>query len=137
MQQKQFRMKAFQTHTAAQLNSGIQPLQTQQKPCVTEAWQTKLLKQHSLFTDMFVCPWGGGYVSSDDYQVSLAGGGYGQGWVCSKWGWVSQVPWYTHPPTSHTPGGSHQHPIGILSCFYFHFEYCLYVVVYHPLKTNI
>ena len=33
-------------------------------------------------------------VSSDDYQMSLAGGGYvqGRGWVCpegmSRWGWV-------------------------------------------------
>ena len=39
-------MQAFQTHTAAQPIS-IQPLQTQQKPCVTEVQHNA--EKHSLF----------------------------------------------------------------------------------------
>ena len=42
-------MQKFQTHTAIQPIS-IQPLQTQQKPCVTKVWHNA--EKHSLFTRM-------------------------------------------------------------------------------------
>ena len=67
------RMKAFQTHTAAQPIS-IQPLHTQKKPCVTEAWHNA--EKHSLLQTFCLPMW---YVSSDDHQVSLAGVGMARG----------------------------------------------------------
>ena len=56
------RMQAFQTHTAAQPIS-IQPLQTQQKPHVTEARHNA--EKHSLLLLNFFCVHVSSFVATD------------------------------------------------------------------------
>ena len=73
------RMQGFQTHTAVQPIS-IQPLQTQQKPRVTEAWHNA--EKHSLFLSV------DGVNEPLRCISSETGTGNGTRTMGDKWSWL-------------------------------------------------
>ena len=86
--------------------------------------QTKL-REGNVF--MGVClSTGGGYVSSDDHHVSLAGGGcvWERGWVCPGGGYPRSHSITPHPVLTRSRGHQNTygwqadgaHPTGMLSC---------------------